>query len=397
MGAPARSRAATRFDGLDRSATMALHDVIQELRATGRTITDLAKGEPDQPTPSVVTDAAIAALRDGHTRYTVSRGIPELRTAIAKKLAADNEVHVDPADGIVVTPSAKHALFVAMMTILDPGDEIIVPSPGWVSYRAIAHLVGARAVPAVLHGADGFRLTKEILAGSLTERTRAVLVNTPNNPTGRVLDAAELDDLAEFVTEHDLLVITDEIYETIRFGGSPHLSVAARPECAERTLTVNGLSKSHAMTGWRLGYLAGPPDLMTVALKVQEHTVSCATSFVQDAAVAALNGEAEDDVALMVAEYARRRDLVVSALDGLGGLSCPAPDGTFYAFPDISAAGHGDSAEFAEWLLREAGVAGVPGPAFGSGGEGHMRLSFAVPTTELSDALDRMSAALSSS
>lgn len=396
MAAPARSRAAVRFDGLERSATIALHDVVSELRAAGKTIVDLAKGEPDLPTPAVITDAAVAALRDGHTRYTVSRGLPELRAAIARKLSADNEIQADPDEGIVVTPSAKHALFVAMMTLLDPGDEIIVPSPGWVSYRAMAHLVGARAVPARLNGADGFRLTKEILSGCLTDRTRAVLVNTPNNPTGRVLDATELDALAEFATEHGLFVITDEIYETIRFRGSPHLSIAARPECADRTLTVNGLSKSHAMTGWRLGYLAGPADLMSVALKVQEHTVSCATSFVQHAAIAALTG-AEDDVVQMVSEYGRRRDLVVSALDGLGGVSCPPPDGTFYAFPDISGAGHGNSAEFAEWLLREAGVATVPGTAFGPGGEGHVRLSFAVPTPDLESALDRMAGVLAAS
>jgi aspartate aminotransferase len=217
---------------------MALHDVVTELRAAGKTIVDLAKGEPDQPTPAVVTDAAVAALRDGHTRYTVGRGIPELRNAIARKLSGDNGIQVDPDEGIVVTPSAKHALFVAMMTLLDPGDEIIVPSPGWVSYRAMAHLAGARAVPAQLPGTNGFRLTREILDGCLTDRTRAVLVNTPNNPTGRVLDATELDALAEFVTEHDLFVVTDEIYETIRFRGSPHLSVAARPECADRQRAV---------------------------------------------------------------------------------------------------------------------------------------------------------------
>jgi aspartate aminotransferase len=394
VGATAGSRAAARFDGLERSATMALHDVVTELRAAGRTIVDLAKGEPDLPTPDVVTEAAITALRAGDTRYTVARGLPELRAAIAKKLAVDNGIQADPADGIVVTPSAKHALFVAMTTILDPGDEIIVPSPGWVSYRAMAHLIGAHAVPAELSGADGFRLGKEVLAKSLTGRTKAVLVNTPNNPTGRMLTAGEADAVAEFAAEHDLFLVTDEIYETIRFGANKHRSLAARPDCADRTLTVNGLSKSHAMTGWRLGYLAGPPDLMAVAVKVQEHTVSCATSFVQHAAVAALT-EARDDVSVMVDTYARRRDLVVSALDGLAGISCPAPDGTFYAFPDIRAAGRGGSAEFAEWLLREAGVAMVPGPAFGPGGEGRMRLSFAVPSDVLTDALDRIRSALS--
>jgi aspartate aminotransferase len=393
VGATIGPRAAARFDGLERSATMALHDVVTELRAAGRTIVDLAKGEPDLPTPAAVTEAAVTALRAGSTRYTVARGLPELRAAIAKKLAVDNGIQVDPADGIVVTPSAKHALFVAMTTILDPGDEIIVPSPGWVSYRAMARLIGAHAVPAELSGADGFRLDKDVLAKSLTSRTKAVLVNSPNNPTGRMLTAEETDAVAEFAVEHDLFLVTDEIYETIRFGGE-HRSLGARPDCADRTLTVNGLSKSHAMTGWRLGYLTGPPDLMAVAVKVCEHTVSCATSFVQHAAVVALT-DARDDVRVMVDEYARRRDLVVSALDGLAGISCPAPDGTFYAFPDIRAAGRGGSAEFAEWLLRDAGVAMVPGPAFGPGGEGHMRLSFAVPTDVLTGALDRIRSALS--
>jgi aspartate aminotransferase len=396
MGAPTRSRTAARFSGLERPATIAVHDVIEELRGEGRTIVDLTKGEPDMSTPDVVTDAAIAALRAGHTHYTVGRGLAELRAAIAKKLATDNAVHVDPVDGVVVTPSAKHALFVAMMTILDPGDEIIVPSPGWVSYRAMAHLVGARAVPAELDGEHGFRLTTDVLRGCLTERTKAVLVNTPNNPTGRLLDGEELDVLAEFAAKHDLLVITDEIYEVIRFGAGPHRSIGARPECADRTLTVNGLSKSHAMTGWRLGYLAGPPDLMAVALAVSEQTVSCATSFVQHAALVAFGG-ADEDVASMVTEYARRRDLVVSALDGLDGISCPAPDGTFYVFPDIRGANRGSSVEFAEWLLRGAGVATVPGPAFGPGGEGHIRLSFSVPTTTLTAALDRITEALSGS
>lgn len=393
MRSTARPRTAARFAGLDRSATIALHDLVQRLRAAGRSIVDLSGGEPDLPTPSPVTDAAIAALHNGFTRYTTSRGLLELRAAIAGKLAEDNGIHVDAATGIVVTPSAKHALFVAMMTILDPGDEIIVPSPGWHSYRALAHLVGARAVAAELSGADGFRLTKDILARARTNRTKAVLVNTPNNPTGRALSRDEVAVISDFVTEHDLLVITDEIYETVRYDERPHLSIAALPACAERTLTVNGLSKSHAMTGWRLGYLAGPRDLIAEAVKVQEHTVSCATSFVQHAAVAAF-ADTDDAVRLMVAEYARRRDMVVPALDGLAGISCPAPDGTFYAFPDIRGAGRGGSAEFAEWLLREAGVAVVPGNAFGPGGEGHVRVSFAVPTEVLADALHRMTTAL---
>lgn len=385
-------RVADRFVGMDRSATVALHDIVVGMRAAGLRVCDLGGGEPDFATPEHVTAAAQAALAEGFTHYTASRGLPELRAAIAGKLAADNGIVVDPATGVIVTPSAKHALFVAMMTVLDRGDELIVPSPGWVSYRHMARLAGARAVPLALSGADGFRISRPSLEAAVTRDTRAILVNSPNNPTGRALTPAEAADIAAFADAHDLVVITDEIYEKILFDGHQHLSLAAVAGCADRTLTVNGLSKSHAMTGWRLGYLAGPADLIAAALKVQEHTVSCAASFVQRGAVAALTGGSRC-VAAMVEDYAARRELLVTALARMPGVRCARPEGTFYAFPDITGTGLG-AGEFAEWLLRTAGVAVVPGTAFGPGGEGHVRLSFAAARPQIAEAMERMSAAL---
>ncbi|KAA2266433.1 pyridoxal phosphate-dependent aminotransferase [Solihabitans fulvus] len=388
-----KSRAAQRFAGLTRSATVAIHDLVQDLRAGGARILDLGGGQPDVATAGHIAAEAAAALEAGFTHYTGSRGLPELLTAIAAKLAKDNGIAVDPRTDVIVTPSAKHALFVSMMTILDPGDEILVPSPGWVSYTSIAHLVGARAVPVELSPTNGFRITRRLLDTCVTDRTRAILVNTPTNPTGNALRREEAEDIAAFAAEHDLFVVADEIYEKIIFAGRKHLSLAALPGCADRTLTVNGFSKSYAMTGWRLGYVAGPTDLIGEAVKVQEHTVSCAASFAQRGGIAALTG-GQQFVLDMAQEYGRRRSRTVAALAAMPGVECADPDGTFYAFPDVRGAGFADSAEFAKWLLRTAGVAVVAGTAFGPGGAGHVRISFAAAPAVLDEALDRMAAAL---
>ncbi|MGQ0840050.1 pyridoxal phosphate-dependent aminotransferase [Actinokineospora sp.] len=386
-------RAARRFAGLDRSATVAMHDLVGTLRAGGASILDLGGGEPDAATPPHIAAAAAAALDEGFTHYTASRGLPELRAAIAAKLARDNGIVVDPATEIIVTPSAKHALFVSLMTVLDPGDEVLVPSPSWVSYRSMAHLVGARTVDVPLRADDGFRLSRQLLDRHVTARSRAILVNTPNNPTGRALRRDEAEEIAAFAAAHDLIVLTDEIYEKILFACREHVSLASLPECAGRTLTVNGFSKGYAMTGWRLGYVAGPAELIGEALKVQEHTVSCAASFAQRGGLAALIGS-QDCVREMADDYAERRNLVLSALDAMPGIRCAPPDGAFYVFPDIRATGLGGSVEFARWLLRAAGVAVVPGSAFGPAGEGHVRISFAAARPVLVEALDRMTAAL---
>lgn len=388
-----KNRVATRIASAERSATVALIDKVQSLRAQGVSVLDFGGGDPDFATAPHIAGAASAALSEGFTHYTSSRGIAPLVAAVAEKLRRDNGIAADPASDVIVTPSAKHALFVTMMAILDPGDELIVPTPSWVSYQSMAMLAGGRAVAAELDPADGFRITRALLERHLTPRTKALLINSPCNPTGRALTEAEAADVAAFARERDLFVIADEIYEKILFDGARHISLATLPGMAERTFTVNGFSKAYAMTGWRLGYVAGPTDVMKQMLKVQEHTVSCAGSFVQRGGVAALTGD-QTVVAEMVAEYAARRNLIVAGLDALPGIACPAPDGAFYVFPDVRGTGFASSAEFAAWLLDEAGVAVTPGSAFGPGGEGHVRLSFATARETISAALERMAAAL---
>ncbi|CUU54951.1 aspartate aminotransferase [Parafrankia irregularis] len=385
-----------RLRSVPRSATYAVLDLVRTLRSQGHDVVDLGGGEPDFDTPRHISDEAVAAIRGGLTHYTPSRGLPELLEAVSEKLAKDNDVLVDPATDIVVTPSAKHALFVSLLAVLDPGDEVVVPTPSWVSYAAMAGMLGARPSFVELDSHSGFRLTRAALDRALTPRTKAVLVNTPNNPTGRVLDHDELSALVSFAVDNDLFVVSDEIYEKIRYVDRRHVSPAALPGGAVRTLTVNGFSKAHAMTGWRLGYVAGPTEVIGELLKAQQHTVGCAGSFVQRGGVAALTGS-PGPVETMVAEYTARRDLLVSRLSQLPGVGCAAPEGALYVFPDITGVGLGDSAAFTTWLLERAQVAVTPGSAFGPGGEGHVRLSFANSLPVLDEALDRIERALHAS
>ncbi|WP_267244242.1 pyridoxal phosphate-dependent aminotransferase [Streptomyces sp. PR69] len=388
-----KNHVATRFSGIKESATYAVLELVRELRAQGLPVLDLGGGEPDFATPRHIVAEANLALDEGFTHYSPSRGLPELLTAISRKLAEDNGIEADPAEGVIVTPSAKHALFITLMTLLDPGDELLVPTPSWVSYQSMAHLAGARPVAVPLGADDGFRITRKALEGQLSPRTKALLVNSPNNPTGRTLDAQEARVIADFVQEHELFAVADEIYEKIRYAGAPHLSIAALPGCAERTVTVNGFSKGYAMTGWRLGYAAGPARIMTEMLKVQQHSVGCAGSFVQRGGLAALTGP-QEPVAEMAAAYTRRMELITDGLNSLPGVGCARPSGGFYAFPDIRGTGFASSEAFAGWLLREAHVAVMPGTAFGPGGEGHIRLSFATSEAVIEEALGRMAKAL---
>ncbi|WP_331729239.1 pyridoxal phosphate-dependent aminotransferase (plasmid) [Streptomyces sp. NBC_01003] len=387
------NRAAARFGGVQKSATYAVFDMVAQMRAQGVEVLDLGGGEPDFDTPAHVVDEAVNALRDGFTHYTPSRGLPDLLDAIATKLAKDNGITVDPATDVIVTPSAKHALFAALVTVLDPGDELLVPTPSWVSYTAMARLIGALPVQIALDGANGFRITRELLEEHVSPRTKALLVNSPNNPTGHCLTHDEARAISRFAAEHDILLISDEIYEKIVYDGREHLSLGALACCADRTITVNGFSKGYAMTGWRLGYAAGPTDLMAQMLKVQQHTVGCTGSFVQRGGIAALTG-AQEPVREMVEQYARRRALVVRELDSLPGVACSAPDGAFYAFADIRGTGFADAASFAQWVLERTGVALMPGSAFGPGGEGFVRLSFATSPEVLRAACERIGRAL---
>jgi aspartate aminotransferase len=365
------------------------------LKSEGHVIYGLGGGEPNFPTPPEVVEEACAAMREGFTHYTSSRGIPELLDAIGEKLRVDNHINMDPYKQVIVTPSAKHALFVAMATILDPGDEIIVPTPSWVSYDAMAGLINATMKPLPLSADDNFTLTRSALDRCLSPRTRALLINTPNNPTGRALTESEIDAVAGFVADNDLWLVCDEIYEKILYNGHSHLSPGSRELIADRTITINGFSKTYAMTGWRLGYLAGPKDIIDEANKVQQHTVGCAASFAQRAAVVALT-KAQPAVEAMLSEYAARRSMIVDGLNRIPGIECSAPDGAFYVLPKFRDLPFDNSIAFSEWLLDHAKVAVTPGQAFGPGAENHVRLSFATSRETIEGALHNMEKAITS-
>ena len=383
------TKISSRIAAIEPSATFAVFDRVQLLRAQGVTVLDLSGGEPEFATPQPICAAACDAIDAGWTHYGPSRGLPALREAIARKLEVDNDLKVDPATDVIVTPSAKHALFIALSAIAGPGDEVLIPTPSWVSYKAMAQLAGATPVELPLSGADAFRLREGALRERITPRTRAIVVNSPNNPTGHMLDAHEVALLARVAREHDLLLVSDEIYEKVVFGERAHLSVGAHPDARGRTLTINGFSKAYAMTGWRLGWLSGPAELVEAALTVHQHTVGCTSSFIQQAGVAAL-ATPPQVLREMVDHYRTRRDLVVDGLAGVPGLVCLRPDGAFYAFVDVSGLGRGTGAQVADWLLRTAGVVVTGSEGFGAGGRDYIRLAFAGATAVVQEAVGRI-------
>ncbi len=338
--------------------------------------------------------AARSALAEGFTHYTSSRGLLELRAAIAARFRERRGVVRDPADEVIITPSAKHAVFISLMAVLDPGDEVLVPTPSWVSYGAMARLAGARPVPVPLSSEENFEISRSQLESFLSPHTKAIVLNTPNNPTGRVFGAAELQDIAMVAEARDLIIISDEIYEDIVFEGAVHRSPVEFQNCAHRTLVVSGFSKTYAMTGWRLGHVSGPRSLMKEVLKVQEHTVGEAGSFIQRGGLAALAGD-QGPVRAMVAEYARRREWAYKKFQDVPRLSCALPEGTFYLFPDVSDLGFSDSHSCAQWLIESCGVVVTPGSAFGAGGEGHIRLSLTAPPSTVEAGISRLCEALS--
>ena len=379
------------------SATVALTEEVARLRKSGREIIGLGAGEPDFDTPSHIQEAAIKAIRDGKTRYTAPGGIAELKAAIVQKFEVENGLAYDAAN-VIVSTGGKQVLFNALLATLNPGDEVIVPAPYWVSYPDIVRFAGG--VPVIVHAtaATGFKVRPEDLRSAVTEKTRWVILNSPNNPTGAVYSATELENIAGVLAPHpNVLVLADDIYEHITFGVPSRTLASVVPEMKERTLIVNGVSKAYAMTGWRLGYGAGPPDLIRAMVKLQGQSTTNACTISQWAAIAALTGPKAFRETWRDA-YARRSDLVKNAMSGIEGVSLVAPEGAFYAFPDISgclkaherADGSPDDVGFASDLLRSAGVAMVPGTAFGA--PGHLRLSFAVSEKVLAESMDRFRA-----
>jgi aspartate aminotransferase len=357
------------------------------LEAAGAPMIYLQIGEPDFETPRHVRDAAKRALDDGATHYAPFAGIPELRAAVAADVGARKGLAADPSQ-VFVTVGGKGVMLYAILALIDPGDEVIVPDPGYPIYESLTRFIGGTPVPIPIRMEHEFRLDVDELATLITPRTRMIVINSPANPTGGVLTRGDIERIAELAQEHDLWVLADEIYGRILYDGAEHVSIAALPGMAERTIVLDGFSKTFAMTGWRMGYAVVPPSLIHAYGQLLINTVSCAPTFVQIGAVAALTGP-QDDVRAMVAEFDARRRLVVDGLAAIPGIRCLLPTGAFYAFPDISATGL-TGAEFAERLMHEASVCVVPGTAFGGIGVDHIRVSYANSRENITEALGRI-------
>ena len=371
------------------SATLAVADKANALRAAGHDVIALAGGDPNFDTPQHIVDAAMDAIKNGATHYPApTKGIHVATEAIAAKMERENGITVNPKTDVVIAPGGKWALFLALKAMVNPGDEILYLEPVWVSYPPMITLAGGVPVPVSLDGDDNFRITAAALEAKITPKTKAIMVTTPSNPTGRVMTEAEMNDIVSVCVKHDLYCIADELYEKLVYDGHKHHSLGAQPGMAERTLTVNGLSKAYAMTGWRLGWLAGPTPVMKLAAKLHSQTVTSAATFTMHAYVAALNGP-QDAVTMMRDEYKVRRDFVVDALNEMPGIECASIEGAFYLFPKFTHTKR-NSVDLAAALLDKAGVAGTPGGAFGSAGEGHLRFSIATAMEDLERAVERI-------
>jgi len=344
-------------------------------------------GDPDFNTPEHISRAAYEAALAGATHYTATTGTPEVREAVAEKFRRDNGIPCDPATEVIVSVGAIGAVFAAVMAVTNPCDEIVVTDPNWPNYVSHIMLPGGRLVPLPLREENGFRASLDDIKAVTTSRTKALIINSPNNPTGSVLSKDELLEIGEFCAAHNILVISDEVYEKIIYG-KEHFSLGSVPEFKEFVVTVNSLSKTYAMTGWRLGFACGPRAVMANMVKVQEAATSCVSAVVQKAAVAALRGP-QEPVAEMVKAYARRREFFVDGLNRIPGFSCIKPDGAFYAYPNVRAFGM-PSFELAMALLNEVRVATVHGSGLGQFGEGYVRMSFATSDENLREALRRL-------
>ncbi len=385
-------RWAKKIDSLSESMTVAVSDRARELQQKGVKVVNLGGGDPDFDTPPHIVAAAVAAIDKGLTHYVASKGIPELRKAVAAKFQRENGVAYDPDTEVIVTASGKLALYIALAALLEPGDEVLYFDPAWVSYEPMIRMLDGIPVEVPLRPEENFALDGDVLKRRVSPRTKAMILNSPNNPTGRVLTPEELEVVARSAREHGYWVLSDEIYEHIIYDGRQHISLASLPGMRELTVTLNGMSKAYAMTGWRLGYLGAPAPLCEQILKVQQHVVTCAPSFVQAAGVAALQGP-QRCVADMTAEYDRRRRFMTDALNAIPGVQCPLPEGAFYLFPKVDYKGL-DSGALAEWMIEKAHVAVTPGSAFGRTGARNIRLTFATSMANLQLAAEQMKTAM---
>jgi len=358
----------------------------RELEARGRSVIHLEIGEPDFDTPKHVIEAAKQALDDGWTHYGPTQGQPELREAVAAHVSQTRQIRVGP-ERVCVVPGGKPIIFFPMLALLERGDEVIYPNPGFPIYESMIRFMGATPVPMPLVEERGFSFDLDLLRDKLNDRTKMLILNSPQNPTGGVIPAEDIEAIAEMARERDLMVLSDEIYSRIHYGEKP-VSIAGFPGMLEKTIILDGFSKIYAMTGWRIGYGVMPEWLVDAVNKLMVNSNSCTASFTQRAAIAALTGP-QDAPEKMVKELHRRRDAFCEGLNGLPGMRCAQPQGAFYAFPNIKGTGM-RSKELADALLEEAGVACLSGTAFGEYGEGYLRLSYANSYESLMEAVERM-------
>lgn len=347
----------------------------------------LGVGEPDFQTPEHISEAGVRAIQAGFTKYTSNYGLPELRAAVAEHLQNLYGVQYDPSNEIIITIGVSEALDIACRSILNPGDEVLIPNPGYVAYAPMVKLTGAEVVPVPTSVEDKFAVTAQNIAAQITPRTRAILLGFPNNPTGAVMPRGEVEKIVALAQQHDLLIISDEIYDRLVYN-TEHVCVASIPGAKERTILLGGFSKAYAMTGWRIGYACAPAPILEAMMKVHQYSIMSAPTPSQYAGIEALR-HGEPDVEVMVAEYDRRRRYIVKAFNEIG-LPCYEPQGAFYAFPQVSQLGMSDT-EFVERLLQEEHIVVVPGSAFGSCGDGYIRCCYATALPKIEEAIDRMS------
>lgn len=375
-----------RMNVIKPSGTIAMAEKAREIARAGRRILNLDVGEPDFDTPEHIKRAAIEALMKGFTHYTSSLGIIELRAAIAEYWKRRKNLDIDPEKEIIVTPGAKHAIYCACMATLDPGDEVLVLAPTWPTHFTCIEAAGA--IPIEIPCGETYSVDEELLKSKITEKTKMILINSPNNPTGGVLSTGDLNVIADLAEDHDLIVLSDEIYDEIVYDGVEARSMLSYSNIRENVIVINGFSKTFAMTGWRLGYAIANRDVIEAMNRLQQATTTCPTSFAQVAAIAALRGPI-DCVEKMVKEFDNRRRYIVKALNEIPGVSCAMPKGAFYVFPRF----HGlrmTSFEISMKLLEEECISTTPGAAFGSCGEGHIRISYATSMETIIEAMERI-------
>lgn len=374
------------------SASLAVSEKAKKLKAEGVDMITLATGEPDFDTPAKARIAGIKGIASGHTHYNGAMGLPALRERIARKLKEENGITCT-ADNIIMAPGGKFAIYETVRALVTPGkgDEVMVLNPAWVSYGPIVTASGAVPVDVALRFDNNYKITADVLEQHVSEKTRAVIVNYPNNPTGCILSKEEAEVLADFAIKHNLLLIADEIYERIVYDGAKSVSLAAIPRIADRVITINGFSKSTAMTGWRLGYVCAPLPIIRMISLLSQHAISCLSEFSMEAALEAL--DCEQDIKAMTESYLHRRNFFVDGLNAIPGVTCHMPQGAFYAWAKVDLDGK-NSFEIADYLLDEAHVAVVPGDSYGLGGDCCIRMSFATAEEDLRKALSRMDAAI---